>query len=112
MADANIGMPGLAAVTPRGHRLRSKACLPIQQLLLPVITSKITGTVLLTARPGGGKTTAIRHLRAVFPDDGRVAFFDVHQAAQALEAAASRLVVLAASETRLGRPYVDGFELS
>src|SRR5665213_1892994 len=99
--------PQAATVIPRGHRLRGEASLPIDRMLLPVIRGKSRGIVFITAPPGGGKTTALRHLRAVLPTDAQVPLFDAHQAADAKQAAASRIVVLAGVDPQPHAGFVD-----
>ncbi len=56
-----------APVVPRGRRLDGTAGVPLDRLVLPLITAGTTGTICVVALPGGGKTTAARHLRAVLP---------------------------------------------
>jgi hypothetical protein len=97
MSDAGRhGLPPV--VTPRGHRQLSHTSLPIAQLLTPIIHSKVNGIVLISAPAGGGKTTALGHLRDSFSAVAAVEFFDADQAADARRGAKSRLVVLASGD--------------
>ncbi len=104
--------PSATAVTPRGHRPRSKAALPLAQLLLPVIHGKVNGIVIITAPAGGGKTTALQHLRRIVPADAIVGFFDADQASEACTESASRLVVLATAGDPPDANLLDVFSLA
>jgi len=96
----------------RGHRRGSSASLPVDQLLLPVIRSASRGLALITAPAGGGKSTALQHLRAVIPADVAVRFFDVDQIAEARRVAATGWVVLAATDPQLVDGVVEVVQLS
>ena len=64
---------------PRAHRAGCEASVPIDQLLLPVLRRASRGVILLTAEPGGGRTTALRHLGAVLPTVAQVLLFDADE---------------------------------
>lgn len=112
MSSSATDGAGPVAVTPRAHRMRSKANLPIDQLVLPIVRSKVTGLVSISAPPGGGKTTALHHLKAVLPTDAAVEFFESHQSLEAKVASSTALVLLAASEPVLVQHTIDVFQLS
>jgi uncharacterized protein YjbI with pentapeptide repeats len=104
--------PRPAVVVPRGRRLDGQASLPIDRMLLPLIHSRSSGIVMITAPPGGGKTIALRHLHAVLPPDAQVSFFDAHQAADARQAGISGLIVLAGVDPKPGKGFADVIALS
>jgi len=68
--------------------------------------------VLITGEPGGGKTTALRHLAGVVPPAAQVVYFDAEETAEAHQAARSGLAVLAALDTPAAGTCVEVFELS
>src|SRR5690348_16700288 len=69
--------PQRAAVTPRVRVLPSGgAAQPLEQVLRRLLDGNVRGPVLLTGRPGSGKTTAIAHLRAVIPVDAKIDILD------------------------------------
>jgi uncharacterized protein YjbI with pentapeptide repeats len=105
-------IPRRAEVVPRAHRRGCEASLPIDRLLLPVIRSGVKGIVRIAAPAGGGKSTAIRHLRAVLPAGADVKLFDAHQLADAQRAACGGLAVFASSDPVMDEKFVDVFYLS
>src|SRR3954465_2705936 len=77
MSDtANPIAPERAPVVPRAHRCGRSASLPLDQLVLQPWQLRRSRTVYIVAPPGGGKTTALDHLRAVLPRDLRFELFD------------------------------------
>ncbi len=69
------------------------------------------GIILIVAPAGGGKTTALRHLKALLPEGTQVAFFESGFVETAREAAAERLVVLAAFDSEPADACVEVIEL-
>src|SRR4051812_16415290 len=67
--------PG-AAVVPRVRLTPGGAAQSLEAVIRRLIDRHAHGPVLLTARPGGGKTTALSHLAAVLPPHCRVALLD------------------------------------
>jgi uncharacterized protein YjbI with pentapeptide repeats len=110
--DGDSLSPQRAAVMPRGRWSNTKASLPIERLLLRRIEAKAPGHVLITAPPGGGKTSALRHLRAVLPSDAQIAFFDGDLPSEAFDVAASKLVVSSAANANHATKSVSVIELS
>jgi uncharacterized protein YjbI with pentapeptide repeats len=104
--------PEPVVVTPRGHRLRCQASLPIDRLVREVIAKSKRGIVQITSEPGGGKTTALRYLQTALPGELQVECFDAHQVLEARQAAQMRLVVLMAATPLSDTEYVDAFALS
>jgi uncharacterized protein YjbI with pentapeptide repeats len=77
MTDADSPIPARrAAVVPRARRVGTSACLPLDQLIVQLLQTHRKGIIYVTAPPGGGKTTALEHLRAVLPAYPRVGLFD------------------------------------
>jgi uncharacterized protein YjbI with pentapeptide repeats len=68
--------------------------LPVERLILPMLRVGERGLVVLTAPPGGGKTTAMQYLQVALAGYGGVSFFD-SQPAEAHAAARSGLAILA-----------------
>jgi hypothetical protein len=104
--------PQRAAVVPRAHRRGCEASLPLAELLLPVIRSMNKGIILITAPPGGGITTALAHLRAVFPADLRVKIFDSNKVGPARRQARDCPVVLGATAPFSDEHCLEHFSLS
>jgi uncharacterized protein YjbI with pentapeptide repeats len=82
-------------VVPRVHARDGQAALPIEEVIGGMLRRGARGLVVLTAPAGGGKTTALWHLRGELGDD-QAGFFDVGSETAALAEASRRLVVLAA----------------
>jgi uncharacterized protein YjbI with pentapeptide repeats len=102
----------IGCVIPRGAPAGSKVNLPLATLIRPMIDGRSRGIILLTAPAGGGKTTAIRHLRSVLPNDGSIACFDVGEAATARATAARAVAVLAAVDPEPRFTYLQVFAIS
>ena len=100
----------IGCVIPRGGPAGSKINLPLDELIRPIVERTTRGIILLTAPPGGGKTTAIRYLRNVLPSDGSIACFDTEDAIAAYSAAG--LAVLAAIEPAVGFSYLEVFTIN
>jgi uncharacterized protein YjbI with pentapeptide repeats len=68
---------GRAAVSPRVHLLPGGgAALSLETLIRNLIDQRRFGQILLLGRGGGGKSTAVNHLRAVLPPDAPVVLYD------------------------------------
>ena len=78
-------------VVPRATRPGGEAALPLDRLVGPVLSARGRGLVVVTAPPGGGKTTAALHLRATLPT---AAVFDEHQSSEAIKDAGHGWAVL------------------
>jgi uncharacterized protein YjbI with pentapeptide repeats len=52
------------------------AAQPLEQIVRRLLESAARGPVLLTGKPGSGKTTAIAHLRSVLPTDPKIDILD------------------------------------
>jgi uncharacterized protein YjbI with pentapeptide repeats len=65
---SDLPEPRRAIVVPRGRWADSSARLPLEQMVSPFFKQRVRGVVRITAPPGGGKTTAVRHLLAVLPE--------------------------------------------
>jgi uncharacterized protein YjbI with pentapeptide repeats len=69
--------PARAAVVPRVHVASgSGAALSLESVVRRLIDSHTCGQILLLGRAGGGKTTALKHLRSVLPADAPVILYD------------------------------------
>ena len=68
--------------------------------------------MVIIAPPGGGKTTALRYLRAALPADSEVEFFDDELPLEAIDPTASRLVILTTADSKYPRKSVEVIELS
>jgi uncharacterized protein YjbI with pentapeptide repeats len=68
--------PQRAPVRPRVYPARVGETLLLEEELRQRIESGEAGDVLVLGPPGSGKTTALRHLAAVFTSDDRVRFLD------------------------------------
>jgi uncharacterized protein YjbI with pentapeptide repeats len=103
MSSPTFGQPDTqaprwrAAVAPRVHVRDGEAALPIDVVIGGMALRGARGLVVLTAPAGGGKTTALCHLRGVLHDDN-VGLFDVGGEAAAMSEAARRLTILAAEK--------------
>jgi uncharacterized protein YjbI with pentapeptide repeats len=89
-----------AAVVPRVHVRDGEAALPIEEVIGAIARRGARGLVVLTGPAGGGKTTALWHLRGVLDDD-KLGLFDVGAEAAALAEASWRLAILAAEKVDL-----------
>ena len=103
--------PQRAAVVPRAHRRGKLSSLPIERLTAPYLEQGAHGILRIIAPPGGGKTTALGHLRAALPAKCSIRLFDANQEAMAEQAAKSELVILAAEEFDPAMDALDSFEL-
>src|SRR3954468_4258670 len=88
-------VPRRAVVVARARRAGSTACLPIDQLIAPILRSHRSGVAYLVAPAGAGKTTALCHLRAVLPQELKVGLFDEPRYGHWREAAREVPVVVA-----------------
>jgi uncharacterized protein YjbI with pentapeptide repeats len=103
--------PSRAPVTPRGRWWQTKASLPLERLLLERIQSQRYGRVVIVAPPGGGKTTALRHLRAALPADAQLEFVDSSML-EAFGAPSNWLVIATAADVSRTAGSLDVIELS
>src|SRR4051794_35245921 len=105
--------PRRAVVVPRARRPNCSARLPIDQLILPILRTHRHGIVHLIAPPGGGKTTALCHLRAVASPDLRAGFFDEPRYQHGRDAAREvRVVVPSRQPPPDDEPRLGVFELA
>ncbi len=102
--------PRVAAVTPRAHRPGSSAALPLQQLVLPILQSKMEGRIVIAAGPGGGKTTALKHLRAVIPPNFQIRLVDPSKS-ETVESGESPTQIVACNAALDNREKLAVFEL-
>src|SRR3954469_14391728 len=58
-----------APVTPRVYAPHSGEPLPLADCVRRLIDRNVKGIVCLHGPPGSGKTTALRHLKAVLPEE-------------------------------------------
>jgi uncharacterized protein YjbI with pentapeptide repeats len=86
--------------------------LPIDRLILPRIQANARGRIVIIAPPGGGKTTALRYLRAVLPADADVGLYDNDLPLEAIDPTASRLVILTTADSKYPYKPVAAIELS
>jgi len=102
-SDAELS-PCRAIVVPRAFHNDSSARVSVDQLVLDLFKSRQTGLVFLTAPTGGGKTTALRHVRAVIAASDSpqvpIRLFEVGQVESARTAASTCLAVLAVRTVR------------
>ncbi|HEY7090140.1 MAG TPA: pentapeptide repeat-containing protein [Tepidisphaeraceae bacterium] len=100
-----------APVVPRARRPGCDARLPLEHLVLPFVKSRMHGAIVLIGPPGSGKTTALRHLCAVLPnnDDTRIGFFDEPNYKHYTAAAKQTLAIVACNEST---PSLATFELA
>lgn len=82
-------------VTPRARRQDGFARLPLNRLIVPLVESVRVGLICIVAPPGGGKTTALRYLRAVLSAHPDIHLFDEDQQARAEDVARSHRAILA-----------------
>src|SRR5688500_8634777 len=83
-------------VTPRARRHGSDAALPLADLVRPLLDRQARGLILLVAPAGGGKTTALGHLRDTLPITSPIDLFDEHEAPAAQVASWNGLALLTA----------------
>src|SRR5436309_2853184 len=65
-----------AAVIPRVHVTPGGAAVSLESVVRRLLDTHTFGQVLLVGRAGGGKTTALNHLRAVLPADAPIVCYD------------------------------------
>jgi hypothetical protein len=99
-------------VVPRARRPQESSSIPIEQWVLPCIQKFATGLICITAPPGGGKTTALRHLAITLPSSHEIRLFDADQTNEAIGASQSAAVVLAAENVPTATRPLAHFELS
>jgi uncharacterized protein YjbI with pentapeptide repeats len=103
--------PRRAVVVPRAKEGENSSSLPIERLILPYLREKARGVISIAAPPGGGKTTALRHLRAVFSEYPLIRFFDGNQPQYATKAGESELVASTCESTEPKKQVLARFEL-
>ncbi|HTW93859.1 MAG TPA: pentapeptide repeat-containing protein, partial [Tepidisphaeraceae bacterium] len=99
-----------ALVVPRARRSGESAALPIHRLIDPMLFTGVRGVVAITSPPGGGKTTALRHLRALLPPN--VALFDEINLADAIASSRDQLAIYAGRDFSVYAHWLDVFELA
>ena len=103
--------PERAAVAPRVRALPDGgATQPLETLIRKMLAANLRGAVLLVGRPGGGKTTALAHLRAVLPADANLVLHDEPIAADMVPRR-QQLWIVTANESMPG-PWLAQFELA
>lgn len=110
--ESNQVIPAKAPVAPRAFRTGSTVALRLDQLVTPYIEQHSRGVIYITAPACGGKTTAINHLRATFPADANIAYFDDPQFDHWMSVAGEKLVVLTTSSEGLAVSRLASFELT
>jgi len=85
--------PRVAPVAPRARRPGSTAALPLEQLVLPILQSHSEGRINIIAGPGEGKTTALKHLRAVIPQSFHIRLVDTKRIEIAARIVTSKAVL-------------------
>src|SRR5262245_28577523 len=68
--------PNKAAVRPRILSPISGDALPLDDEIASLLERGVTGPVALVGPPGSGKSTALRHLAAVLPQQKNLVLFD------------------------------------
>src|SRR5438067_3169009 len=68
--------PGRAAVIPRVHLTPGGAAVSLESVIRRLLDRGAGGRVLLLGRAGGGKSTALAHLRAILPPDAAIELYD------------------------------------
>ena len=98
------------AVVPRAGRPGTDVALPVDQLVRAVLGDGWrSGVILITGKPGGGKTTAVAYLRATLGPATPV--YDDHEFAEADRAARAGVVVLATPGSTTDPDAIDRFAL-
>src|SRR4051794_2876391 len=92
-------LPQRASVTPRVIRAEA---VPLEHEIRQYIDADVCGTIALIGPPGSGKTTALRHLAAVFPDVAGLVLLDTNHIADLTQVGSYRLVVYAAIAPQSG----------
>jgi uncharacterized protein YjbI with pentapeptide repeats len=85
-----------APVQPRVYLSESHEALPLEEVLRPFVETRTRGAIHLTGSPGAGKTTALAHLAARWPQPGPVLVGECPTAAELEVLAAEYLVVYTA----------------
>jgi uncharacterized protein YjbI with pentapeptide repeats len=103
--------PQRAAVIPRVRALPDGSSVqPLEMIIRQLLDSNARGAILLVGHPGGGKTTALAHLRAVVPSDAKLLLHDEPLSADLLPRR-NHLCIVTANETIPG-PWLAQFELA
>ena len=102
--------PMKAVVGPRLRRAGLWASESIDSVVQRLAQAK-RGLFVLTAPPGGGKTTALRHAGATLLEEPHILLFDEAMAEDAIANAARGVVLLAAQKVDPNWPVVETFEI-
>jgi uncharacterized protein YjbI with pentapeptide repeats len=114
MSEASAGnLAGeRAVVVPRATQWGGSSSIPLESWIAPIVQSGVKGLVVVVAPPGGGKTTAMRHLKAVLPGTASVSFFDSDEELDARLAAESDLAILFDTKVGNRQNVIAMFDLS
>lgn len=103
--------PQRAAVVPRVRALPAgSSTQPLEMIVRRMLDAEVRGAVLLVGRPGGGKTTALGHLRAILPPGANIVLSDEPTSADLLPRR-DHLCLVTATEAIAG-PWLAQFELA
>src|SRR5687768_17607831 len=106
--------PSRAVVTPRACAAPDGEPLPLHDHVARLLARKVSGVVNVFGGPGSGKTTALGHLAARFPDDGRLVLLDEHDdiPAAVRPLTRSHLIVLATSRRADDLQHLAAFRMA
>jgi uncharacterized protein YjbI with pentapeptide repeats len=103
--------PQRAAVAPRVRALPDGSSLqPLERVVRQMLDANVRGAILLVGSPGGGKTTALAHLRAALPPDAKLLLHDEPVAADLLPRR-DHLCIVTANDAIAG-PWLATFALA
>jgi uncharacterized protein YjbI with pentapeptide repeats len=74
--DIAMLTPRRAPVRPRVFTPESGEALPLEEEILPLLRPRARGAIEIVGPPGSGKTTALRHLDAVLPQEPPILLLD------------------------------------
>ena len=100
-----------APLRPRAYVFGSTDTVLVEDEIARLLAEGQRGLVAILGLPGAGKTTALEHLAAVLPPDGRLRFLDNLDACPPGIVAPVRLVVYTA-KTQRRQPHVAVYQLA
>ncbi len=93
-----------APVKPRILASATRAALPLEDEVQTLLDGRGQMLVALGGEPGGGKSTALAHLAAVFPQASRLRLIDAGEARSDVEYRPDDVIIFVGTSLPIGRP--------